>query len=220
MHGARTCRSSRARPLLRHKHSRHAGRSRQQGRLRRTARNGARPIAAMQLQVARCRASRPGSDASLVCLGCQHASQLMRYAMICRVWRTGRPQGKQDGRSCRVRQPQPAVSASGSATAASGCRHSNRRSSFGYVSCRACTASSDANPEHQTCQQLWRIVRGARKLQGATGEAAAPHPQAQLPHGSQSCPRSSRAPAAGPGSGLCPCIQCRRSSRSNSSNSS
>ena len=85
MHGARICRSWRAWPLLLHKRSRHAGRSRQQGRLRCTARNGARPIAAMQLQVARCYASRPSSDVNLVCLGCQHASRLMRHAMICRV---------------------------------------------------------------------------------------------------------------------------------------
>ena len=42
-------------------------------------------------------------------LGCQHASQHMQYAMICRVWRGGRLWGMQVRRSCRVRQPQPVI---------------------------------------------------------------------------------------------------------------
>ena len=133
MHGAQICGFWRAGPLLCHRRSRHARQSRQQGRVCRTASKGARSTVAMQLQVAQCCTSRPSSDVSLLCLGWQRASCLMmQCAMICRVWRGGRLRGMQVRRSCRVRQPQPAISAAGSATAAvSGLGHGNRRPSSG-----------------------------------------------------------------------------------------
>ena len=150
-------------------------------------------------------------------LGCQQASQHMQYAMMRRVWQGGRLRGKQVRRSCHVWQPLPAISAAGSATAAvSGLRHGNRRPSFRYLSCRACRAGSDANPERQTCQHLWRLMCGA----GSGGKQWGRQP---LDTRERSCHTAAKAVPVAAGfpqqvqaASYCPRLQGRSSSSSSS----